>query len=98
MRKEIVRPVNEIMKVISENFTNYHMIYIANKSYEDDPFSHMQVVQIMHENKWKDVWIEGNEINKIVVVNPDIFGEREEEIWRLLKEKEIVRPFANYLH
>lgn len=79
---------NDIMK---EKFGDYHEIGSSPiLDDEDNSYSGNTLIQIIHNNLWKDVWINEDEICSIVVVYPECMGGRELNKWKTLCEKGIV--------
>lgn len=78
---------------MAEKFGDYHEISAKIIPDDDDtnPFRGNTLIQIIHNNIWKDVWIIEGKIDQIIYVYPDCMGRDELNIWKTLCEKRIVK-------
>ena len=74
---------NDIMK---EKFGDYHEINTSTINDEKDEYFGNTLVQIIHDNVWKDVWFDNDEIVSIVETHPDCLTGDELDKWKEICE------------
>lgn len=75
--------------ILKEQFGEYYQV--SAKTIDDDSiYRNQTIIQIIHENRWKDVWIDEDNIVSIIHVHPDCMGNDELNIWKDLCDQGIV--------
>lgn len=76
--------------IIKELFGDVYIISVSDAPRTSN-WPECTVVQIIHENCWKDIWLNGTELQKTVKAREDVLSDAEMVIWQDLCDKGIVK-------
>lgn len=64
-----------------EQFENHKVV--GQTEYDDSShYANQTLIQIIHEDSWKDVWIDNDQVVRVVKVCPESMSEDELAIWK----------------
>ena len=64
-----------------ERFKNHKVV--GRTDYTNNAYyANQTLIQIIHEDSWKDVWIDNDQVVRVVKVYPESMSEEELAIWK----------------